>query len=46
MGQGVQIELIAGSNGVFEICVDDKLVFSKKQLGRFPDDGEIVSLVG
>jgi selenoprotein W-related protein len=38
-------ELLASGGGVFEITVDDKLVFSKKSLGRFPDDGEIVGLI-
>jgi selT/selW/selH-like putative selenoprotein len=31
---------------VFEITVDGKLVFSKKQLGRFPTDAEIDSFAG
>jgi selT/selW/selH-like putative selenoprotein len=31
---------------VFEITVDGKLVFSKKQLGRFPDDAAIDALGG
>jgi hypothetical protein len=30
--------------GVFEITIDGKLVFSKKQLGRFPEDAEIDAL--
>ena len=30
--------------GVFEISVDGKLAFSKKQLGRFPSDDEIDAL--
>jgi selenoprotein W-related protein len=41
----VDSELIAGSGGVFEITVDGKKVFSKKALGRFPDDGEVVGLI-
>jgi selenoprotein W-related protein len=39
------VELIAGSGGVYEISVDGRSIFSKKQLGRFPEDGEIVSLI-
>jgi predicted Rdx family selenoprotein len=31
---------------VFEITVDGKLAFSKKQLGRFPEDAEIDTLGG
>jgi selT/selW/selH-like putative selenoprotein len=26
---------------VFEVSVDGKLIFSKKRLGRFPEDDEI-----
>jgi len=39
------IELVASSGGVFEITVDNKLVFSKKKEGRFPTDNELVRLV-
>jgi len=45
LGPDIEVELIAGSNGVFEIMVDGRLAFSKKQSGRFPDEGEIVRLV-
>jgi selT/selW/selH-like putative selenoprotein len=31
--------------GVFEITVGDRLVFSKKALGRFPTDDEISRVV-
>jgi len=30
---------------VFEITVDGKKVFSKKALGRFPQDGEVLELI-
>jgi selenoprotein W-related protein len=43
---GADSELIASGGGVFEIVVDGKKVFSKKALGRFPRDGEIVELIG
>ena len=42
---GAEIELIASSGGVFEVNVDGELVFSKKSLQRFPEDGEIGSLL-
>ena len=29
---------------MFEISVDGKLAFSKKKLGRFPSDDEVVAL--
>jgi hypothetical protein len=30
---------------VFEIRVDGKLLFSKRSLDRFPEDGEIARLI-
>ena len=40
-----EVELVKGVAGVFEITVDGQLVFSKKQLGRFPEDAEIDALL-
>jgi selenoprotein W-related protein len=37
--------LIASGGGVFEVVSDGQLVFSKKSLGRFPDDGEVARLI-
>jgi selenoprotein W-related protein len=37
----LEVELIDGSGGVFEVVKDGELIFSKKQLGRFPDPEEI-----
>jgi selT/selW/selH-like putative selenoprotein len=39
------VALIAGSGGVYEIAVNGKNIFSKARAGRFPEPGEIVSLV-
>ena len=41
----MESELIRGTNGVFDVEVDGKLVFSKHKLGRFPDPGEVVRLL-
>jgi selenoprotein W-related protein len=41
----VRSELLAGSGGVFEVTVDDELIFSKKELERFPEPGEILELL-
>lgn len=41
----VDSELVAGHGGVFEVTVDNDLVFSKKSLGRFPDEGEVLGLI-
>jgi len=37
----VKSRLIPGSGGVFEVKVNDKLVFSKRATGRFPEHDEI-----
>ena len=40
---GVESELTPGSNGIFDVIVDGKTVFSKYETGRFPDTDEISS---
>ena len=42
---GADIKLVPSGGGVFEITLNDDLIFSKKALGRFPDDGEIDNLI-
>lgn len=42
---GADVELIGSSGGVFEVTVDGRLIFSKKALSRFPEEGEIASLI-
>lgn len=39
---GINSELIAGSGGVFDVVVDGKLIYSKHETGRFPEDKEIL----
>jgi selT/selW/selH-like putative selenoprotein len=43
---GAEVELVPGVGGVFEITVDGRLAFSKKQTGRFPTDAEIDAVGG
>ena len=38
---GAEVELVPGIAGVFDITVDGRLVYSKKETGRFPTDEEI-----
>ena len=45
LGNDVEVELIPGSGGVYEITRDGRTIFSKKQLNRFPEEGEILRLV-
>ena len=42
---GTQVELISSGGGVFEVRLDEKLIFSKKSLGRFPENSEIDELI-
>ena len=38
-------ELAASGGGVFEVALDGRPLFSKKALGRFPDNGEVAAAV-
>jgi selT/selW/selH-like putative selenoprotein len=38
---GVDSKLIASGGGVFEVCKNEKLVFSKRATGRFPTPEEV-----
>mgnify|MGYP001568257842 CR=1 FL=1 len=41
--KGIGVELIEGDRGVFDVWVNDKLVFSKHEQGRYPEIEEITS---
>ena len=41
----VNIELISSGGGVFEVTLEKDLIFSKKALERFPEDGEVEKLI-
>lgn len=42
-----KIELIKGNGGIFDVYLDERLLFSKNALSvpRFPEDGEIIRLI-
>jgi selT/selW/selH-like putative selenoprotein len=40
---GVEVELIKGGDGIFDVVADGNLVFSKYQVGRFPKNVEVLS---
>jgi selenoprotein W-related protein len=42
---GVIAQLTPGSGGIFEVIADGKVIFSKKAVGRFPEEGEIVGML-
>ena len=41
----MQPQLIAGGGGIFDVKADGKLIFSKHQSGRFPDDDEVLTAI-
>ena len=43
----IDIELVEGSGGIFDVICDGKLIYSKlnNEEHRFPKDGEIVKLL-
>jgi selenoprotein W-related protein len=43
--RGIDATLIKGSGGQFEVVLDGKLIFSKKQQGRFPDHAEVIEKI-
>ena len=42
---GIDVELIEGSGGVFEVSLNNSLIFSKKELSRFPNENEVEDLI-
>ena len=43
--RGIEAKLHKGSGGQFEVVLGGKLIFSKKQLGRFPEVQEILDQI-
>jgi selenoprotein W-related protein len=41
----LEAELVQSSGGIFDIEYTGKLIFSKKEVGRFPDVGEVVKII-
>jgi len=40
--KGIDAKLVPGSKGVFDVSVDGRVIFSKKEVGRFPEDDEVL----
>ena len=38
------IELVPSTGGVFEVSIDDELIFSKKKLERHAEHGEVIDI--
>ena len=43
--KGIKVDLIKGSNEVFDVDIDGKVVYSKHTTGRFPNQGELLMLI-
>ena len=41
----MDVTLISSGGGVFEVTLNSELIFSKKSLDRFPEDGEVEKLI-
>lgn len=39
------ITLVPATGGVFELTLNGEEIFSKKALGRYPKDGEVIELL-
>lgn len=42
---GHEPTLIAGNGGIFDVSIDGKIIFSKAETRRFPEPGEIATLL-
>jgi predicted Rdx family selenoprotein len=42
-GEGFDAEAIPGGKGQFDVLAEGRLVYSKHETGRFPDDGEVLA---
>lgn len=40
-----EVELNPGANGIYDLAVDGRLIFSKHKEGRFPELEEVVGLI-
>jgi selenoprotein W-related protein len=40
-----EVALIPGTNGIFEVRLEGKTIFSRRQQGRFPESKEVKQLV-
>ncbi|WP_409293067.1 Rdx family protein [Peribacillus sp. SCS-37] len=38
----VKLELVPASGGIFEVTVNNQLLYSKKETGRFPKSADII----
>ncbi|KHF40496.1 selenoprotein [Halalkalibacter okhensis] len=44
-GKLKEVKLVTSGGGVFEVTVNDQLVYSKKETGTFPDPKEVIETI-
>ncbi len=44
-GELGEVALVPGTGGVFDIKLDDQLIYSRKKEGRFPESKELKQLI-
>jgi selT/selW/selH-like putative selenoprotein len=42
MDEGFDATAVPGGKGQFDVLADGELIYSKRETGRFPEDGEIL----
>jgi hypothetical protein len=42
---GIDASIREGERSQYDVIADGELVFSKESVGRWPDDGEVLSLL-
>lgn len=40
-----ELVLLPKGGGIFEVTINDQLLYSKKEQGRFPEKGEVPGLI-
>jgi selenoprotein W-related protein len=43
---GIDASIREGAKSQYDVVVDGETIFSKQELGRFPEDGEVLELLG
>ena len=44
-GELGEVALVPGTGGVFDVRLDEELIYSRKEAGRFPESKELKQLV-
>ncbi len=39
-----ELTLVTGAQGIFDVSVDDQVIYSKQETGRKPNTGEVLAL--